>query len=62
MSGPGLVFYGLSVAFAAVDWVMSIEPHWFSTIYGLLFIAGQGLSALAFCIALLVILSREGGP
>ena len=41
---------------------MSIEPHWFSTIYGLLFIAGQGLSALAFCIALLVILSREGGP
>ncbi len=62
LSGPGLVFYGLSVTFAAVDWVMSIEPHWFSTIYGLLFIAGQGLSALAFCIALLVILSREGGP
>ena len=62
LSGPGLVFYGLSVTFAAVDWVMSIEPHWFSTIYGLLFIAGQGLSALSFCIALLVILSRPGGP
>jgi hypothetical protein len=62
LSGPGLMFYAMSVTFAAVDWSMSIEPHWFSTIYGLLFIAGQGLSALAFCIALLVILSDEGGP
>jgi hypothetical protein len=62
LSGPGLLFYGLSATFAAVDWVMSLEPRWYSTIYGLLFIAGQGLSALAFCIALLVILSEEGGP
>jgi hypothetical protein len=62
LSGPGLGFYGLSVSFAAVDWVMSLEPHWFSTIYGFLFIAGQGLSACAFCIAVLVILSRDGGP
>jgi hypothetical protein len=62
LSGPGLIFYGLSVSFAAVDWVMSLEPHWFSTIFGLLFIAGQGLSALCLCIALLVILSEEGGP
>ena len=62
LSGPGLCFYGMSVSFAAVDWVMSLEPHWFSTIFGLLFIAGQGLSSLAFCIALVVILSQEGGP
>jgi hypothetical protein len=62
LSGPGLVFYGLSVTFAAVDWVMSIDPHWFSTIYGLLFIVGQGLSALSLCIALMVLLSREGWP
>jgi hypothetical protein len=62
LSGPGLGFYGLSVSFAAVDWVMSLQPHWFSTIYGFLFIAGQGLSACAFCIAVLVILSRDGGP
>lgn len=62
LSGPGLLFYGLSVTFAAVDWVMSIDPHWFSTIFGLLFIVGQGLSALSFCIAALVILSDEGGP
>jgi hypothetical protein len=41
---------------------MSIDPHWFSTIFGLLFIVGQGLSALSFCIAALVLLSDEGGP
>jgi len=41
---------------------MSLQPHWYSTIYGFLFIAGQGLSACAFCIAVLVILSRDGGP
>lgn len=62
LSGPGLVFYGLTVTFAAVDWVMSLNPHWFSTIFGLIFMAGQGLSALSFAIALLVILSAEGGP
>ncbi len=62
LSGPGLMFYGFSITFAAVDWAMSLNPHWYSTIYGLLFLAGQGLSALSFCIALLVILSDKGGP
>jgi len=62
LSGPGLIFYALSVTFASVDWVMSLEPHWYSTIFGLLFVAGQGLSALSLCIAVLVILSDEGGP
>lgn len=57
VSGPGLAFYGLSMTFAAVDWVMSIEPHWFSTIFGMLFVAGQGLSALAFVIIVLVLLA-----
>ena len=62
LSGPGLCFYAISATFAAVDWVMSIDPHWYSTIYGLLFIAGQGLSALSFCVIVLVILARDGGP
>jgi hypothetical protein len=44
LSGPGLIFYGFSVTFMAIDWVLSINPHWFSTMFGLLFIAGQGLS------------------
>jgi hypothetical protein len=48
LSGPGLVLYGFAVTFAAVDWVMSLEPHWYSTIYGVVFLVGQSLLALAF--------------
>jgi hypothetical protein len=48
--GIGLVLYGLTMTFASVDWVMSLDPHWFSTIFGLLLIAGQVLSAFALMI------------
>ena len=45
IAGPGLVFWGFTVTFMAIDWVMSIDPHWaFSSMFGLLFIIGQGLS------------------
>ena len=57
LSGGGLVLYGLTVTFASVDWVMSLEPRWYSTIYGLLFMVGQALAALAFSIAVLIWLS-----
>jgi hypothetical protein len=56
-SGPGLLFYGLTASFAAVDWVMSLEPEWISSIYGVIFIIGQGLAALAFVIVVAVLLS-----
>jgi hypothetical protein len=58
LSGIGLVLYALTVSFAVVDWVMSLDPHWGSTIYGLIFIAGQGLSALAFNVVMLTIFTR----
>ena len=58
LSGIGLVLYSLTISFAAVDWVMSLDPHWGSTIYGLIFLAGEGLSALCFCIIILTILTR----
>jgi hypothetical protein len=58
LSSAGLVAYGLTMTFASVDWAMSIEPHWFSTMYGVLFIAGQGLAAFAFIIVVLVMISR----
>ncbi len=57
ISGAGLLLYGLTVTFAAVDWVMSLEPHWFSTMYGLLFIVGQGVTALSFLVLILLMLS-----
>ena len=56
--GFGLVLYALTVSFASFDWVMSLDPSWGSTIYGLIFIAGQGLSALSFSVVMLTILTR----
>jgi hypothetical protein len=59
LSAGGLVAYGLTMTFASIDWVMSLEPRWFSTMYGVLYIAGQALNALAFATAVLVLLSRQ---
>lgn len=56
LSALGLVLYFLAVTFSSIDWVMSLEPHWYSTIYGMLFVIGQGLSTFAFAIAMLVVL------
>ena len=44
LAGPGLIFWGFSVTFMAIDWVLSLDPKWFSTMFGLLFMAGQGLT------------------
>jgi hypothetical protein len=59
LSGPGLLLYGLTVTFASIDWAMSLEAHWFSTIYGMIFMVGQGLSTLAFAIAVLILLAEH---
>jgi hypothetical protein len=59
LSGPGLAVLVLTVTFASVDWAMSLNPEWFSTIYGLIFVAAWALSALAFAIALMALLSRR---
>lgn len=58
ISAPGLIFYAFSVTFMSIDWVMSVDAHWFSTMFGLLFISGQLLSAMAFLIAVVVLLYR----
>lgn len=59
LSGGGLLLYGLTVSFASVDWVMSLDPRWFSTIYGILFMGGQGVSAMCFVIAMGVLLMKH---
>ena len=48
ISGPGIILFMLTMTLASVDWIMSLEPHWFSTIYGLIFIIGQGLLTWTF--------------
>src|SRR5262249_835174 len=59
LSGPGLVLYMLTVTFMAVDWVMSLDPHFTSTIFGILTLGGQGLSTLAFTILVLAALAKS---
>ena len=58
-SGPTMVFYVLVVSFAAIDWVMTLDPHWYSTIWGFLFVAGWGLSCFSFVVAILALLSDK---
>jgi len=53
LSAPGLVLWGLTVSAAAIDWVMSLEPQWSSTIYGMVFMVIQALAALSFSIFVL---------
>jgi hypothetical protein len=50
ISGPGLGILIITITFASIDWVMSLDPAWSSTIYGLIFVASWSLSALAFAI------------
>jgi hypothetical protein len=57
VSAPGLLVYVLTLTFASIDWVMSLDPHWYSTIFGLILVAGQGLSGLALVIAVLAMLT-----
>ena len=59
VSAPGLIIYCLSITFASVDWLMSLQIHWFSTIYGFYLIASQGIAGFAFLIAIAVMLSRS---
>ena len=59
LSAPGLVVFTLTTTFAFIDWIMSLEPHWFSTIYGAMFMVGEMLESFAFVIALMIILSKE---
>ncbi len=58
-SGPTMVIYCLVVTFAAVDWMLSLDAHWFSTMWGLLFIAGWALSCFCFVVAILAFLSDK---
>jgi len=59
LSAAGLIIYGFTVTYAAVDWVMSLEPTWFSTIYGMMFMVAHVLSAMAFVIIVLMLLSGQ---
>jgi hypothetical protein len=50
ISAPGIVVFALTITFAAFDWLMSLDPHWYSTIFGVYIFAGSFLAAQAFII------------
>jgi hypothetical protein len=59
LSGVGLVIYGITMHFTAIDWLMSLQPAFHSTIFGPLVVSGQILSGHAFALVVLAILSRQ---
>jgi hypothetical protein len=58
-SAIGIVLYFITMTFAAIDWAMSLEPHWFSTMYGFLFIIGHAIMGLSIGIVMARRLSAE---
>ena len=58
ISGPGIVVYAVTMTAAVIYWVMSLDPTWYSSIYGLLFLVGQGYSVLALGIIVTILLSK----
>jgi hypothetical protein len=58
ISGPGIVIYAVTMSVAAIYWVMSLDPTWYSSVYGLLFLVGQGYQVLALGIIVVVSLSK----
>ena len=57
LSGPGVILYILVMTFAAIDWVMSLSPHWASTIYGFIFVGAQAIASMCLMIIVIVLLS-----
>ncbi len=60
VSAPGMLLFGLTATFAAIDWMMSLAPAWFSTMYGVYFFcdcATCGLSVITLCC---LVLQRKG--
>lgn len=59
LAAPGIILYILAMSFAAIDWVMSISPRWFSTIYGFIFVGSQAIASMSLMIAVVVLLSAS---
>ena len=59
-SAPGMILFALSLTFASFDWLMSLEPHWYSTIYGLYIFAGSFLAILSLVIIVGINLRNKG--
>jgi len=57
--GPGMIVFALTTTFASFDWIMSTDPHWFSTLYGIIMIIDAGGAALSFIIIMMAYLRHH---
>jgi hypothetical protein len=60
VSYPALLVFAVTITFAAVDWIMSLTPHWYSTIFGVYYFSGAVVGCLAAVILILTGLQRTG--
>ena len=60
VSYPALLLFAVTITFAAFDWIMSLTPHWYSTIFGVYYFAGAVVGFLAAVILALVTLQKTG--
>ena len=59
IAAPGILFYALVASFMGIDFLMTLDPHWFSSIYGLYFVISQGLAALTFTVLVFIWLGKR---
>jgi hypothetical protein len=59
ISAPGMLIFALTTSFAAFDWMMSLDPHWYSTIYGLYFFSGSVVAVIGFLILFAIYLNKK---
>ncbi len=60
VAGPGMLLWAFSLSFQAIDWMMSLQPHWYSTIFGVYYFAGALLSTYAFTTLVTMGLQKAG--
>lgn len=60
LSAPGMILFAFSITYASFDWIMSLQPHWFSTIFGVWYFAGSLLNFLAMLVLIAIYLRKRG--
>ncbi len=60
ISAPGMIAFALTLTFSSFDWLMSLDPHWFSTVFGVYVFSGSTLAFLAFITLVCIVLRKNG--
>lgn len=58
ISGPGMLIYAITLTLACTDWIMSLDAHWFSTVFAFMMLSGQGLSTLSLMTAIVIVMAK----